>query len=91
MASGKAVSANFGGPYLETPAADRDVRGRFPAYLEVDKNLRYFFPRSLHAIISPKSAGLNSSLYKKSLAQEEGYGACFSREGSAEVKSENRS
>ena len=31
------------------------------------------------------------SLYKKSLAQEEGYGACFSREGSAEVKSENRS
>ena len=61
MASGKAVSANFGGPYLETPAADRDVRGRFPAYLEVDKKLRYFFPRSLHAIISPKSAGLNSS------------------------------
>lgn len=57
MASGKAVSANFGGPYLETPAADRDVRGRFPAYLEVDKKLRYFFPRSLHAIISPKSAG----------------------------------
>ena len=53
MASGKAVSANFGGPYLETPAADRDVRGRFPAYLEVDKKLRYFFPRSLHAIISP--------------------------------------
>ena len=51
MASGKAVSANFGGPYLETPAADRDVRGRFPAYLEVDKKLRYFFPRSLHAII----------------------------------------
>jgi hypothetical protein len=29
------------------------------------------------------------ALYKKSLAQEEGYGACFSREGSAEVKSEN--
>ena len=57
MASGKAVSANFGGPYLETPAADRDVRGRFSAYLEVDKKLRYFPPRSLHAIISPKSAG----------------------------------
>jgi hypothetical protein len=33
--------------------------------------------------------GFAFALYKKSLAQEEGYGACFSREGSAEVKSEN--
>ena len=41
--------------------------------------------------VMAKNYGVLSTLYKKSLAQEEGYGACFSREGSAEVKSENRS
>ena len=43
----------------------------------------------LYGCTSPQII-LNNS-YKKSLAQEEGYGACFSREGSAEVISENRS
>ena len=40
--------------------------------------------------IFPKKA-IKPEVKSAALAQEEGYGACFSREGSAEVISENRS
>ena len=70
-------------------------RNRRRFFIDDKRDLKRYAPYIKVAFIPVKGSHRfhikNTTLYKKSLAQEEGYGACFSREGSAEVKSENRS